>query len=415
MQDKDTTSSTFFQLFNPILSIKIWAKLKLAFPRLDKGIKKLTAQGLILLLAHAQLQEYGALKEISGSVKNQHFSQELGLDSISTSTISRRLRDLPIGVTEQLFKECIHSVALKKGFSATHQKLGHLNLIDSSTMTLCLSRYRWAEFKKTKSGVKLHLRLKFDGEVCPDKAVITPAKTADRKLLEELVVEDKNVINVFDRGYYDYKKFDEFCDNGIRFVTRLKDNAVMEIIGERLVEEESPIEEDVDVILGSGSKRMKNKLRLITVYDSENKPVTIVTDIFDLSKEEIADIYLCRWQLELFFKWLKQHAQIKHFYGLSKSTVINQLFVALLTYCLLLILKLEINYKGDLLKIQREVKACLFEAFQEFLRKFFAKYGRSTRGRRRLKNDTIFAYTKLQVLSGDIELLNSTEYDPAIL
>ena len=105
MQDKDTTSSTFFQLFNPILSIKIWTKIKLAFPKLDRGIKKLTAQGLILLLAYAQLQEYGALREISESIKNKNLSQELRLDSISASTISRRLRDLPIEVTEQLFKE----------------------------------------------------------------------------------------------------------------------------------------------------------------------------------------------------------------------------------------------------------------------------------------------------------------------
>ena len=159
---------------------------------------------------------------------------------------------------------------------------------------------------------------------------------------------------------------------------------------------------------------MKYKLRLITVYDSENKPVTIVTNVFDLSKEEIADIYRYRWQVELFFKWLKQHAQIKHFYGLSDTAVINQLLIALLTYCLLLLLKLEMDYKGDLLKLQRELIACLFEPYQEFLRKFFAKYGKSSRGRRRLKNATIFVATMLEVLRGETEQFNSTEYDPLI-
>lgn len=415
MQDKNTTLSTFSQLFKPILSNNIWSEIKQAIPNLDKGIKKLTAQGLVLLIAHAQLQEYGALREISGSVKNEDFSHELRLESISASTISRRMRELPPWVAGQLLKNGIHSIGLSKGLSTVAQKLGNLNLIDSSTITLCISRYRWAEFRKTKGGVKLHLRLKFDGDAYPDKAVMTPAKTADRKLLDELIVDEDDAINVFDRGYVDYRKFDEYCEKGIRFVSRLKENAIIEIVGERPVEEDSPIEEDIDVILGTNARRMKNKLRLITVYDSENKPVTIVTNVCDLSKEEIADIYRYRWQIELFFKWLKQHVQIKHFYGLSNTAVINQLLIALLTYCLMLLLKIVIDYKGDLLKIQREIRACLFEAYQEFLRKFLAKYGRSTRGRRRLKNATIFVATKLQVLSGNTELLNSTDYDPLIL
>lgn len=188
MQDKDTKHTTFFQAFKPILSKNVWSKITQAIPNLNKGVKKLTVKTLIVLMANAQIQEYRALREISGSVNNDDFSQAVGLKSISYSTISRRLRDLPPEVAEMLMKNTTREVALRKGYAAIQQKLGKLNLIDSSTISVCLNRYRWAEFRKTKSGIKLHLGLKYDGDTCPNKSIVTPAKKADRKLLDELII-----------------------------------------------------------------------------------------------------------------------------------------------------------------------------------------------------------------------------------
>lgn len=93
-------------------------------------------------------------------------------------------------------------------------------MIDASVISLCLSRYPWAVFRKSKSGVKMHLRLSFDGVAVPDEVIVTPAKTADKKKLDELIVVDKAALNIFDRSYIDYKLFDKYCSEGVRFVTR---------------------------------------------------------------------------------------------------------------------------------------------------------------------------------------------------
>lgn len=339
MQDKDTTKSTFMQLFQPILSKEIWTKINEEVPNHDKRSRKLKSNQLTLLISNAQLQEYSALRKISASVCSEDFSQTLGLESISHSQISRRLRVLPTKVSEMLFKNLLNKIAQKKGFGLIQQRLGKLYMIDASIISLCLTRFPWAKFRKTKSGVKMHLRLSFDGIAVPDEVIVTTAKTADKKKLDELIVIDLDALNIFDRGYVDYRLFDEYCKKGILFVTRLKDNAVVEFVGQRLVEEDSLIEEDIDVILGTNSKKMEHKLRVITIDDSVNEPFSIVTNDFARSAEEFGEIYRYRWQIELFFKWLKQHSQIKHFYGASETAVINQILLALMTYCALILLK----------------------------------------------------------------------------
>ncbi|GAW28754.1 hypothetical protein ULO1_13240 [Carboxydocella sp. ULO1] len=211
---------------------------------------------------------------------------------------------------------------------------------------MCLTQYRWAEFRKDKSGVKLHLRLRlFEQGVLPDCAQITTAKYSDRTQMDNLVVEEKDVINIFDRGYIDYRKFDQYCKEGIGFVTRLKSNAVVYVQKELSVLPESEIKRDCIAILGWGSSRMEHPVRLIETMDTEGK------QILDMSAEEIGQLYRYRWQIEIFFKWLKQHLHVKHLYSLSQQAVENQLYIALATYCLLKIIQLETGFKGPLLTV----------------------------------------------------------------
>lgn len=414
MQDKDTTQSTFMQAFQPFFSKDFWGTIHQEVPGLDRRAQKLKTNQLTLLISHAQLQEYRALRKISTSVQGDSLGQAIGLESISHSQISRRLKSLPTKVPGMLFKGTLHRIAQKQGYGKIQQQLGRLYMIDASTISLCLSRFPWAVFRKSKAGVKLHLRLSFDGIAVPHEAIVTPAKTADRKKLDELMVQDQDALTIFDRGYVDYELFDDYCDKGIRFVTRLKNNAVIEFTGvERPVEEDGIIEEDVDVILGTGSRKMKHTLREVTIDDTVNEPFTILTNDFDLSAEELGEMYRYRWQVELFFKWLKQHAQIKHFYGSSENAVINQILLALMTYCLLVLLKLEAGYPKDLLTLQRLLIACLFERYEEFLKKLRR---RRRKGSKRIDHEEIYRMTEHCILKEeDTQWLDDLTYDPVIL
>jgi hypothetical protein len=153
MQDKDTTKSTFDQLFKPINN-KIFSQ-QLAGLEVDKYAKKLKTQQLIELVAHAQLKQQKSLRDISNSFNEDEFSQAINLDSISASQISRRLKDLPLEAVQLLLKSNILEVGKEIGFDAITRKIGRIYLIDSSTITLCLSQYQWAEFRNTKGGIKL--------------------------------------------------------------------------------------------------------------------------------------------------------------------------------------------------------------------------------------------------------------------
>jgi hypothetical protein len=415
MQGKDTIKSTFDQLFEPIFSQNFRQLLQKL--EVDKYVKKLTAFKFIILMVFAQLEQLTCLREISNSLCNKEFSKMIKLDSISFSQISRKLRSMMLETVEFLFRDLVRQVGIQTGFKPIRQELGRLYLIDSSTISLCLTRYRWANFRKTKGGIKIHLRLRlFKQGVLPDAAIITPAKVADKTQMDELVVEEKGVFNVFDRAYLDYKKFDDYCENGILFASRLKKNALVEVVKKLPVTPGSKIKKDCIVILGKdGFTKMHHPLRYIETEDLEGNQIIIITNDFKMSAEEIGDIYRYRWQIELFFKWIKQHLHVTHFYGLTQQAVEMQLYIALITYCLLKIIQLKTGYKGPLLQIQRLLNTCLYEPFPFFVRRLYRKPERISKGRRKIDHERIYQETLRQVIAGEAEHLDDLTYDPVIL
>lgn len=370
---KDTIKPIIFQL-SRLLSQKNFSEY-LENSGIDRYVKKLFTTQLLIILVYAHLKKHEGLRAISDSLKAEGYKQAIELDGISASQLSRRLNKLPTEVLQVLSRDLVTHYQLKIGASNVRKALGRIYLIDSSTISLCLSRYNWAVFRKSKGGIKLHLRLEFyeDG-VLPDCAIITEAKLSDKTQMAALVWRDSNAINVFDRGYIDYKKFDAYCENGVRFVSRLKKNAAVETVKECSVKSSGHITSDRVVYLGKeGTTKMKHPIRLIETVDTEGNPFIIVTNDFELTADEISTIYRNRWQIELFFKWMKQNLTVKHFYGLSRQAVTNQILIALITYCLLMLLKLETGFKGSLTTLKRLLITCSFETFEAFVKKLLHK------------------------------------------
>ncbi|CAM3124095.1 IS4 family transposase [Paenibacillus sediminis] len=356
----------------------------------DKYVKKLTTAAYLKLFLHAQLQGRKGLRHIADDVLCKAFQRELGLKSISAAQLSRKHNQVDPDLLQQLFERLVKRILTTYHAPAARNKI---KIIDSTTVALCLQKYKWATFRKTKAGIKLHMRLAFVGEqdVLPEKATITNAKKNDRTQLDELT-DEPGFTYVFDRGYMDYSAFDRYCENNISFVTRLKNNACIEPIEFLEVPQESRVSEDVIVRVGSPQKKMKHLLRMVQTKDSQGNLLFLVTNRFDLTCDEISDMYRSRWAIETFFKWMKQHLRIKHFHGQSDRAVHNQVWIALIAFCLLLLVKLDTKVDHSLLQLTRWLIKLLWQPYAQWLSRMKQKPSRSSKGRRR-RNKTIATTT----------------------
>jgi hypothetical protein len=394
--DKNITQSTFCKFFQPIFCEKFLGVIRSL--KLDRYIKKLQTIQFILILIYGQIQQQKSLPVLVNNFNNQDFCKAIKLESISVSQLSRRLNHLSPQVLHTLFQEMVLLLHSKIGVGAAVKQIGPLHIIDSSTITLSLTKYPWAKYRKSKSGVKLHLQLKFwDGNLYPDAATLTCAKIADSKKLDKLVVEDSDIMNVFDRGYIDYKRFDDYCKHGIRFTSRLKDSAIVTVISENPVTPNGVVRRDCIVRLGDGKTKMQHNLRLIEVFDTQGNLLSIITNDLKAPAEEIGQIYRYRWQIELFFKWIKQHFSVKHFYATSPNAVENQIYIALIAYCLLLFLKMESKCPKSLLEMTRVLIECLYESYDEFVQKICFKPPRTSNGRLKVNYEKEYSIFERQV------------------
>ncbi|GGB63912.1 IS4 family transposase ISDha2 [Lentibacillus populi] len=407
--DNNTIKHVFKEYIHP-LDTKVIQKM-IDHAQIDKYVKKLGVLTFIRTFIYAQLKELKSLGRISDNVKRKKMVQRLvGIKRISKSQLSRKLGEIPPEIFQVILHHLVQKLHQELGSKQADKALGKIHLIDSSTISMCLSQYEWAVFRETKAGIKLHTSVNFcDGVSYPNDVILTPAKPADVTQLDPLIL-GKDALHVFDRGYFDFGKFEYYCANGIRFVTRIKANTIVHVIEELPVDPSSAIIRDAMVKIGN----MKHPLHLVETLDSKGNLISIVCNDAKVSAQEISDLYRTRWQIELFFKWIKQHLVLIKFYGQSENAVFNQIYIAMITFCLNLLMKNKLGYKGTLLEMFNWVSDFWSKSLSSFIKELFKKPDRTSNGRRKMQHQRIFEETLAQYESGDVLHLDDLTYDPLV-
>jgi len=239
--------------------------------------------------------------------------------------------------------------------------------LDSTVIDLCMSLFPWAKYKSTQHAVKMHTLIDLRGNI-PVFIRITPAKLHDVNILDQLTPEP-GAFYVMDRGYLDYERLYRWTSAGAFFVTRARKKFRLRRITSRPVDKTTGIQCDQTVSLVSfyPAQSYPTQLRRIRYLDPErHKRLVFLTNNFQLDAKTIADLYRCRWQVELFFKWIKQHLRIKAFYGTSENAVKTQIWIAICTYLLVAIARKRLDVKANLYTILQILSVTLFEKMPIF-------------------------------------------------
>jgi len=234
--------------------------------------------------------------------------------------------------------------------------------LDATIIDLCLSLFPWARFRRTKAGVKLHTLLDLRGNI-PSFIRITTAIIHDVNVLDELIPEP-GAYYVMDRGYLDYARLYRFEQEHAFFIIRAKSNLRCHRLYSHAVDRTTGLICDQTIVLDGyySEKDYPVKLRRVCYFDSEkNRRLTFLTNNFTLPAITIAKLYRHRWQIELFFKWIKQHLRIKAFYGTTSNAINTQIWIAITVYVLVALVKKRLGLKTDLYTILQVLSVTCFE------------------------------------------------------
>ncbi len=313
-------------------------------------------------MAMAQLAGRNSLRDIVENVSAQaHRLYHLGSAKLSRSNLSRINEGKPYALYEALFGKLLHRC---QGMAPAHnfRFKNPLYSLDASTIDLCLSIFPWADFRTTKGAIKLHVGLNHAGYL-PEFVTITEGKDHDVTIGRTLEFPKGSIVAI-DKGYNDYTWYNQLTAKGIHFVTRLKTNAKYRVVCRRSVLKVKGLtcDQTIEFTGTLTSRKCPIPLRRIGYRDADTgKHYFFLTNNFKLSAKTIADIYKARWQVELFFKWIKQNLKIKSFVGTSKNAVMTQIWIALCIYVLLAFIKFQSGLKKSMQQILRLLQLNLFE------------------------------------------------------
>src|SRR3989344_2950449 len=327
----------------------------------DRYVKSLTTWNQLVILLYAQATGKSSLREIEIGLKTHPGTwYHTGIGSVARSTLSDANNRRPYEIFRKLFAEiltqCKEVTPKSRGFSFKNP----LYALDSTTIILCLSLFDWALYSKQKGALKLHTLLDLRSSI-PEIMDATHGKVDDRVAGRQMNLSGlpKGSIIVMDRAYMDYAWWRRMSEQGLFFVTRQSPIQVITDLGQHTAPNMSKgILKDRRVRLGTypKAKLHPKPLRQIIYYDQEKQETyTYLTNNWKLAASTIADIYKHRWQIELFFKWIKQHLKIRSFLGTSQNAVLTQIWVAIIYYLLLAYIKFQTKFTRSLLELTRMI------------------------------------------------------------
>jgi hypothetical protein len=344
----------------------------------DRYAKTLSTAQLLKVHLYAHITGKDSLRDIiTGLEVNRNKLYHTGIGPVTRSNLSYANAHRPYQVFEELFYQLVAkctATARKGRFKFKNP----LYALDSTKIDLCLSQFEWAKYRTAKGAMKLHHLLDIKSDM-PVFMVMSEGKRHDIAVARnlELPVSSDSIL-VFDRGYIDFEWFKTLAEKGIWFVTRSKKNLSYRVIGQHSLPSGKTIKSD-NVIELTGNKAQgvyEKHVRLVTVYDENlKKNVSFMTNNFKLAASTIAAIYHARWEIETFFRWIKQNLKIKTFLGTSKNAVMLQIWAAMIYYLLLCWIKHQAKLAWSLQEISRRIAATIFEKLHllELLSENFTK------------------------------------------
>ena len=331
----------------------------------DHRLREFSCWDQYLTMAFAQLTYRESLRDIEACLRSLHgklyhmgFHGRVARSTVADANESRDWRiyadfaQVLIGIARPLYAHDPIGVDLEHSLYA----------LDSTTIDLCLSLFPWARFRRHKGAIKLHTLLDLHGNI-PTFLRVTDGSVHDVNILDEFLPE-AGAFYVMDRGYLDFERLFLFTLCSAFFVVRTKQNVLLQRRYSRPVDKTTGLQSDHTVILTEihSATAYPDPLRRVTYCDPEtNQRLKFLTNNFVLPALTIAQIYKCRWQVELFFKWIKQHLRIKAFYGTSENAVKTQIWIAVSIYVLVAIVRKRLGLDASLYQILQVLSVTLFE------------------------------------------------------
>jgi hypothetical protein len=328
-------------------------------------IKSFSCWDQFLCLSFAQLTYRESLRDIQACLRGAQLKlYHMGIrGKVSRNTLAHanQVRDW------RIYADFAQVVIAQARSLYAHQDFGFeleqaVYAFDATTIDLCLSLFPWAKFRQRKGAIKLHTLLDLRGSI-PTLIYVTQGKTHEVNLLDDLLVEP-GAIYLFDRGYLDFARLYRIHQDGAFFIIRAKSNFRFRRIYSQPVDKAKGVQADQIIKLRGfyARKDYPERLRRIRYFDSEKKKrFVFLTNNFTLPAFVVAELFRCRWKIELFFKWIKQHLRIKAFYGTSENAVKTQIWIAITVYVLVAIAKKRLNLDVSLYTMLQILSVSLFE------------------------------------------------------